>query len=144
MAAGDEPIAADEILFRRIPVVTGWYDANKRSLSPQAFRPNENDSDGLSLSRAKYCTPRQAAARGRRGRNYWIAPVRAQTISDMGLAVRPDPEPDGSDPSHACVPAMHYAVRREPVIQEHMLMLATLCATVEGPFPGEFIPPKVR
>jgi hypothetical protein len=48
MAQGDDPVDPDEILFRRIPASTGWYDPP--SLAPEAFRPNKNDTTGLPYS----------------------------------------------------------------------------------------------
>lgn len=72
-----EPIDDGEILYRRIPVSTGWYQADKEPpLEPEAFRPNRNDTSGISLSRAKY-TSIEEAARGQPGRSYYVAVFRA-------------------------------------------------------------------
>jgi hypothetical protein len=65
-----EPISNDEILFRRIPVSTGWYDPSRTPpLEPEAFRPNRNDLTGISFSREKYETV-DRAAQGRPGKSY--------------------------------------------------------------------------
>lgn len=56
------PISDDEILYRRIPASTGWYDPSRTpALEPETFRPNRNDTSGISLSRQKYSTVEQAA-----------------------------------------------------------------------------------
>ena len=45
------PISDDEILYRRISASTGWYDPSRTpSLEPEAFRPNRNDTSGISAS----------------------------------------------------------------------------------------------
>ena len=39
-----EPVGEGEILYRRIPVSTGWYQADKQPpLEPEAFRPTRSD-----------------------------------------------------------------------------------------------------
>lgn len=61
---GTDPIADDEVLYRRIPVSQNWFDPQIDSQpSPQAFHPTSRDATGLSLYRAKYTTL-EAAARG--------------------------------------------------------------------------------
>ncbi len=51
---GTEPIADDELLYRRIPVSTGWFDPSLAIFpSPLAFRPRDDDLTGLSLVRGE-------------------------------------------------------------------------------------------
>ncbi len=79
MAGSDriEPVLDEEILYRRIPASTGWYQPNKESpLDPEAFRPNHDDATGISLSREKY-TPIEDAARGQPEKEYYVAVLRA-------------------------------------------------------------------
>jgi len=55
MSDGSEPVADHEILYRRIPATSGFYDPRvDPNPSPLAFRPTQLDTTGLSLSRAKY------------------------------------------------------------------------------------------
>jgi len=49
---GTEPVANDELLYRRIPVSKGWYDQGE--VSPEAFHPRKNETGGISLFRNKY------------------------------------------------------------------------------------------
>ena len=40
-----EPIDDGEILYRRIPVSTGWYQPDKQPpLEPEAFRPTRSEN----------------------------------------------------------------------------------------------------
>ncbi len=96
---GGEPVLNDELLYRRIPVSTNWYDPDRTPpLEPEAFRPNRNDDTGISVSRAKYKTVYQAAM-GRAGKEYYVAVVRAHDIRAAGMEVAARPLTD--DPSHA-------------------------------------------
>jgi hypothetical protein len=61
MSDGSEPVADHEILYRRIPATSGFYNPHiDPNPSPLAFRPTQLDTTGLSLSRAKYKTLEQA------------------------------------------------------------------------------------
>ena len=100
------PISDDEILYRRIPASTGWYDPSRTPvLEPEAFRPNRNDNTGISLSRRKYSTVEQAA-RGQPGKSYYVALLRAAEICAAGMDVVPKPLPD--DPGHAEIPELTF------------------------------------
>jgi hypothetical protein len=141
MADGEEPIDGEEIIYRRIPVSQHWYELDKDvKPSPQAFYPTSQDLDGISLARAKYSTPSSTGAKGRKGRKYWIATLRAADIFAAGIEILPDPPPDGTDPSHARIASMHYADRKSPSVRSNMVILSELCITVEGPFDGTFDP----
>ena len=53
MSDGWEPVADHEILYRRIPANSGFYDPRvDPKPSPLAFRPTQLDTTGLSLARA--------------------------------------------------------------------------------------------
>ena len=76
-----EPILDDEVLYRRIPVSTGWYRPDKEPpLDPEAFRPNRYDTTGISLSREKH-TPIEEAARGQPEKDYCVAVFRAGDLA---------------------------------------------------------------
>ena len=44
---GTEPVADDELLYRRIPVSTKWY--TESGLSPEAFDPRRDETTGISF-----------------------------------------------------------------------------------------------
>lgn len=77
MADGTEPVADHELLYRRIPAASGFYDAQvDPNPSSLAFRPTKSDTTGLSLSRAKYKSVEETG-RGREGKRYFVAVLRA-------------------------------------------------------------------
>lgn len=130
---GIEPVQDDELLYRRIPGSTNWYDPNRTPpLEAEAFRPNRNDETGISLARAKYKTIQQAAL-GRAGKEYCIAVLRAGDIRSAGLEVTAQPLPD--DPSHAEIISLTYDNRQSKQAIEWRTTLAEqLCLRIEGPF----------
>src|SRR5271166_1419197 len=89
---GTEPIADDELLFRRIPVSMGWYDpAVDAQPSPLAFRPRDDDATGISVLRgAPYNTP-EVAGRGPSKKGYFVAVLRAGDLRKSGVLVAPAP-----------------------------------------------------
>ena len=59
---GSEPVADDEIVFRRVTEKSGWYNPeSERQFAWEAFRPNANDVRGLSAWREKYKKAEPAA-----------------------------------------------------------------------------------
>jgi hypothetical protein len=129
---GTEPIAETEVLYRRVPVSQGWYVPNAiPPLSPEAFKPRENDATGLSIYRAKYKALEQAA-QGPSARGYYVAVLRASDLRSKGIDIVPRPEP--GDPGHAEIPSLTYANRKTDRSLEIMLLLATAALRVEGPF----------
>jgi hypothetical protein len=130
---GTEPIADEELLFRRIPASQGWYDPQATPpLNPEAFRANANDTTGLSLYREKYKTIDEAA-RGREGKEYYVAVLKAGDLRAVGIDIAP--RPLEGDPGHAEIPEMNYADRKTDRSRDCKVLLADrLCLRVEGPF----------
>ena len=126
-----EPIAHEELLYRRVPESMGWYSPGV-VLNSQAFAPRPDDLTGPSISRAKYKSI-QDAAKGVRGKAYYVAVLRAGDLRQAGIQVRPDPRP--GDPGHAELPDLNSANRKENRTLELQRVLAEqLCLWVEGPF----------
>ena len=135
-ADGTEPIDDEELLYRRIPASQDWYDPSKEpNLAVPAFRPRKYDTTGISLSRAKYKSLREAA-QNPRGKSCYIAVLRAGDLRSAGIEVVPRPE-DG-DPGHAEIPSLNYENRKSDQAKEWIVLLAhELAKEVEGPFEGE-------
>ncbi len=134
---GTEPIAADEILYRRVPASPGWYDEGTGLLKPQAFDPHrKNDLTGISVSRAQYKTIEEAA-RGQPGKSYYVAVLRAGDLLAKGIRVLPRPLPN--DPGHAEFPDLNATNRKSNRVLELQRILAELTIEVEGPF----VPPDM-
>jgi hypothetical protein len=131
---GTEPIADDEVLYRRIPASQGWYaPGTTPPLSEAAFGPTKHDSTGISVSRAKYKTLEEAAC-GREGKRYYVAVLRAGDLRAQGIEVIP--RPLEGDPGHGEIPGLTYDNRKSDQALEWKVLLAhQLCLRVEGPFP---------
>ena len=126
---GTEPVADNELLYRRIPVSRGWY--SEGILSPEAFDPLPGEATGISVYRAKYKSLEEAA-RGKSKKGYFVAQFRAGDLRMHGIEVEPRPEPD--DPGHAELPGLTCWNRLEPEALERKLRLARLPLRVYGPF----------
>jgi len=127
---GTEPVADDELLYRRIPVSKGWY--TQKRLSPEAFDPRPGERTGISLYREKY-KPIQEVARGKGRQGYYVAVLRAGDVRKHGIEVVPRPQLD--DPGHAEMPDLTCDNRLTQEALERKLRLVELCVRVEGPFP---------
>ena len=131
---GTEPIADEELVFRRIPVSTGWYDpAVSPQPSPLAFRPRDDDDTGLSIVRGHpYNTP-ETAARGPAKRGYFVAVFRVGDLRRHGFHV--DPKPVLGVLGHAEITDLTSANRDSDEIRSMIVKLAhELCLRIEGPF----------
>jgi len=130
---GGEPIAEDELLYRRISEKSGWYDESTGEIDPQAFAPHPTeDRTGLSVSRAKYKTISQAAI-GWPGKRYFVAILRAVDLVRAGISISPEPTSD--DPGHAVLPDLNSGNRKEDRTESLQETLASLTIDVDGPFP---------
>ena len=125
---GKEPIEDDELLYRRVPTV--HYSSG---LSPEAFAPHKtNDTDGLSLTRAKY-NSLDDAAKGRPGKEYYVAVFRASDLRDIvNVQIEPDPQPH--DSGHVLIPEMNSDNRKAQETAERKLAMKVVCLRIEGPF----------
>src|SRR5580704_14257338 len=98
---GTEPVADDELLYRRIPVSKGWYSESR--LSPEAFDPREDETTGISIYRSKYKSLDEAA-KGPSKKGYFVVEFRAGDLRKHGIEVEPRPKP--GDPGHAELPGL--------------------------------------
>ena len=132
MGDGTEPIADDELLYRRIPESLNWYDPELNAPpSPHAFRPNsQHDLTGLSMWRAKYTTPEECA-RNDRSRRYYIAVLRTGDLRKHNIEVVARLSEDR--PGHVELPSLRSDNRKQT--EDIQLRLAELCLEVMGPFP---------
>jgi len=128
---GTEPIADEELLYRRIPVSMNWYV--KGVLYQDAFEPRDDETTGISVFRAKYKSL-EDAAKGKGKKGYFVAVLGAAELRKSGI--RAEPKPTRNDPGHAELPDLTCHNRDTQATQERMVLLATkLTQKVEGPFP---------
>ena len=126
---GTEPVADDELLYRRIPVSTKWY--TESGLSPEAFDPRRDETTGISFYRSKYKSLQQVA-KGKSSSGYYVAVLRAGDLRKQGIEVVPQPASD--DPGHSELPQLTCHNRLTSEALELKLRLTELCLRVEGPF----------
>jgi len=136
MTDGAEPVADHELLYRRIPAASGFYDPQvDPNPSSLAFRPTKNDKSGLSLWRAEYKSIEESG-RGREGKRYFVAVLRAGDLRRLGMEVLPAPLEN--DPGHCEIVELTYDNRKAMPFREWQVLLAEqLCLRVEGPFPRD-------
>ena len=139
---GRGPLANDEAVFRRASDRSGWYDPSlDRSVAWQAFRPNRRDVRGLSVWRAKYKTPEEAAAiNARSGRRYFLFRLNVGRLREAGVIVEPSADEGGT--GHASLVnlnACRYDEDKNAVRELARTIAEELVECVEGPFgPFEF------
>ena len=129
MDHGSEAIEDHEILFRRIPVVCGFYDPSLDTKpSPMAFRPTQHDTSGLSIYREKYKSIDQVGC-GRAGKKYYVAVLKAGDIRQLGMEVVP--RPLENDPGHCEIVDLTYANRKAmPYAEWQGILAERLCKLV--------------
>jgi hypothetical protein len=125
-----EPVADDEILYRRVPVSKGWID--EHGVRPDAFEPRASDDTGLSIYRASFVSL-ESAAKGLSKRGYYVLVMRAGDLRAAGIDVVPMPRDDL--PGHAEIPSLAYQEHESELsIQQRELLADRLVVAIHGPF----------
>ena len=132
MADGSEPIASEEILYRRVPPV--W--AGGPFPSPLAFTPRPEDVEGLSAYRAKYAKDIAEVAYNDRGTRYYVAVLQARELIAAGIQIVPSPDLKNGKPGHVHLPAINYHNRKTPEAINLINLLAIKLSKIQGPFPS--------
>jgi hypothetical protein len=129
-----EPVADDEILYRRVPVSKGWVD--EHGVRPDAFEPRTDDHSGLSVYRARFVSL-EDAAKGLSKRGYYVLAMRAGDLRAAGINVVPMPQDDL--PGHAELPSLAYQEQESELsIEQRELLADRLIMAIHGPFvPGK-------
>lgn len=137
MNPGFEPIADEELLYRRIAggATPPWYDPATQKLNAQAFAPHKLlDQTGLSVYRSKYKSIEEAA-RGRLGKQYYVAILCAGDLRRHGFRIEPRPDTsNGFDPAHAELPDLNSGNRKDDKTLQRQQELVELCCEVKGPY----------
>lgn len=134
--AGDsiDSIADGELLFRRIPASQNWVDPQSKVVDPLAFRPRQNDTTGLSLSRAKYGSAAEEAGRGAKGKCFYVAILSIDKLRTVGIDVVASPLPEHE--GHAEIPALTFDNRKSDRSREMVQHLRSSIVDIQGPFEG--------
>ena len=133
MNPGYEPVDENEVVYRRVRLDHHDPKVGPHP-SPEAFRPNDNDKDGLSLRRARYFTPEQAA-RGRPEKQYWTAHLRVSDLLGLGVSLSPDREGElDAEAGHCVIRELVYSTRRSDKSVFLQYQLARAVVKVDGPY----------
>lgn len=135
--AGEEPVADDEILFRRVSEASGWYDpTSDRPVAWLAFKPNENDVSGLSVWRAKYRSAAETATIGAQpGRRYFVLALRAGELRRVGVSIVPSPGEGGvGHVSLSNLNAIQYRENKDAMRNLAERIACEIVDRVDGPF----------
>ena len=130
-----DPVSDDELIYRRIPVSQGYYDPRVAPVpSPLALSPLVTTPPDSRCIARKY-TSLETAARGRPGKSYYIAVLRAGDLRAAGIEVVSRLLEDA--PGHAEIPGLTHEHRKSmPYFEWQTLLAEELCLRVEGPYPS--------
>lgn len=103
----NQPVEDEEFVYRRIH--QNFYDPKlTQAVLFEAFRPNKNDTTGLSVFRAQFAQPKDTLpADPAKAKDYYVARLAVQDLRKLGLTVVPEPQPNGP-PGHAAIPEISY------------------------------------
>ena len=74
----------------------------------------------------------EEAAKGRAGKSYYVAVLKASDLAENGIECVSRPEE--GDPGHAELPQLTYDNRKQDETLERQHVLVEKCLKVEGPF----------
>lgn len=113
-------------VLRLIP--KAWYHVElTHPIEWVAFKPRENENDGISVYDAEVTTPAQLDAASRKPGTFYIARLRIEDLSALGLSVQQTP---GHVVGHLIVPELSRSAyeRNKPTMKEVFLKLANLAS----------------
>ena len=103
-----DPIGRDEWLLRRVPAKSNYHNPKLTPAFQRAcFVPNENDTDGISLFREMFLSPRSLSKIGRKP-PYIVARVKASVFIDGAMTLNSTPDP-AEPPGHVSIPEISIA-----------------------------------
>lgn len=102
-----DPVVKTEFLLRAIPNDGFRYQKGRRGgpVTRLAFEPSGSDRDGLSFFREMFVDAGELAQRLPKLGNYYVARIEAAELSNLGLTIRADPQPD-QPRGHCIVPEL--------------------------------------
>lgn len=103
-----DPVDDGEFVYRRIH--RNQFDGTAEiSVQFPAFRPNQNDMDGVSLFRARFLQPADTLAHinESKAKDYYVARIAVRDLRNLGLTLKPDPIP-GGPAGHVIVPELNW------------------------------------
>ena len=114
----------EQYVLRLIP--KAWYKTDRPiPFEWLAFKPTDEDNDGVSVYRAELITPARLAATGRKPGTYYVVRLSVRTLHSLNLTIVPTA---GPLPGHAVIPELSkpaYDANKQ-LLKELMLELAKL------------------
>jgi hypothetical protein len=126
-----DPVDDGEFVYRRIHPI--YFDPSLPiPVQREAFRPNQNDTTGLSVFRATFAQPGDAMANldPDKAKDYYVVRLAVRDLRKLGLTVSPEPVP-GGPPGHAVVPELSWTAYQAQKQQSKTILveLAKLAST---------------
>jgi hypothetical protein len=103
-----DPVDDGEFVYRRIHRT--FLDSRAQiPIQFPAFRPNHNDTTGISISRASLIQPLDSLADmdPHKAKHYYVARLAVRDLRQLGLTVAPEPVP-GGPLGHAVIPELSW------------------------------------
>ncbi len=125
----DEAVDSDESILRRISRHADHYNPSlDLPITPFAFRPRDDDTDGISLFRERMVSTTTLRDSGRNP-PYVIARLKASDVFALGLSLAPTPSEEGI-PGHVVIPELSSIAYRnnKPFVKETFVKLARLAS----------------
>ncbi len=137
-----DPVADDEFLLRRVHRAF-FNPALGMPVQPEAFRPTDGDTDGLSVHRERFVTAADslaAVAEDKRAM-YCVVRLSVGALRAMGLTIDPSPDSVRGIPGHALIRELNCLACRtavgKPRCKAWQRELAKLAGTdIVLPFPN--------
>ena len=133
MSQSGEVVDPGESIFRRIPKIPDYYDPSLPTpILALAFRPNKQDSDGISFYRELFLTVDRLAGSARKPAEFYIvARFKAADLFALGLSLVPVQE-EGDLPGHVVVPELGLAAYQDPSKRERVKEINQKRAVLAG------------
>lgn len=111
---GNESIANDEFIFRRVPARVDFYDpTSDRPVQWITFKPNPRDSSGISVWRGKHLSPEEAVrAHARPGKAYYLIRLTVRDLRHLGAEIAATPDEGGT--GHASIANLSWSRYQGP------------------------------
>jgi hypothetical protein len=139
MTPPSDQLDDSEYVYRRIPDLEQFVKPGTDAQPwPYAFRPRDEDKNGLSVARELVVfqrgIPLEVVANRGPGKKTYLAEIVVENVRGLGLDVVPDPTPN--DPAHCLIPALNSDHQKDEWGLSMQSRLADLVAAVRGPFDG--------
>jgi hypothetical protein len=104
----ESPVDPSEFVLRRIPANSNCYDPSLAvAIVAFAFRPTDEDVDGISLYRELFASAHDVASSGRKPASFYVvARMKAADVLVLGLTLVPTPW-IGNVAGHVSIPEIN-------------------------------------